>query len=331
MKRMLFLITISLVVLTHTACSVRPGDEKRKTQSTYIYLDGKDRGWLGVSIENISSNLARKKDLKSRDGAYVRNVEEESPAEAAGIHEGDVITEYDGKKIYDSNDLIEEVRSTKPGKEVFVTVLRDGDKKSLKATIDKAPRSLTVIPRVPTPPRFRIEPPLSLMRSSALYGLTLENLNKQLGEYFGAPDGKGVLVKNVKRDSEAEKAGFKAGDVIVKIGKESIRRIDDIHYVLEDYKSGDKADVEVLRKGSAQKLTLTVRSRDRDVSEYYFHHGDDVILDLLSPEDHDRFREEMLKLENNLGKMRLDLQDSMKDLKENLRKKIRDVRISINV
>lgn len=326
MKSIVLIAFLFSAIFTNTACSIRPGDEKERTRSTYVYVSDKDRGWLGVSIENISSGLVRKKKLESRDGAYVRNVEEESPAEAAGIREGDVITEFDGKKIYDSSDLIDEVRSTKPGKEVFVTVLRDGEKKSLKVTIDKAPRSLTIVPRAPVAPRFRIEPPLSLMRSSVLYGLTLENLNKQLGEYFGAPDGKGVLVKSVKRDSEAEKAGFKAGDVIVRIGKESIRRIDDIHYALEDYKSGDKADVEVLRKGSTQKLSLTIPERERDLSFRYFD-SDDVIIDLVPHEDHDRFREEMQELREGLGKMKLDLKDSMKELKM----KIRDGRISVNV
>jgi C-terminal processing protease CtpA/Prc len=326
-----FLFTLIVFLLTTTACSIRPGDEKERTGSRVIVVDDTEQGWLGVSIDNISSSLARKKNLNSRDGAYVRSVEEDSPAEAAGIREGDVLTEFDGKKIFDSSDLVDEVRTTKPGKEVSVTVLRDGETKSLKATLEKAPRSFSILPRVPTPPRVRIAPHFSFMRSSALYGLTLEDLNRQLGEYFGAPDGKGVLVKSVKRGSEAEKAGFKAGDVILKVGKESIRRIDDIYHALEDFKSGESASIEVLRKGSTQKLTLTVSDRDADLSNWHFDSGDDVIIELPSGEEHERFREEMLHLRENIGKMRLDLQDSMRDLKESLKMKNKDVRRSVSV
>ncbi len=281
------LVLVLLLATALLACG--HSSERQSSHSTVVFIDNKDRGWLGVSVDDVTPQLARRKNLKVEEGAYVTGVTSDSPAENAGIKEGDVIVEYDGKKIYDNNDLISEVRRTKPGTEVNIAVVRDGDKKILIVTVGKMPRE----PRgysfnVPPVPRIHVEPHISLMRSSTLYGLTMEDLNRQLGEYFGAPNGRGVLVKSVKRNSEAEKAGFKAGDVIVKIGKESIADVDDIWDVLREYKDGEKAEFEVLRKGATQKLTLTI-DEDHDFSFHRFNMGhnwdDDVVIDLYTPEE----------------------------------------------
>src|SRR5512139_999259 len=72
-------------------------------------------GWLGVSIQDVTKDLMEDKDLKSTDGAYVSDVVEKSPADSAGIKEGDVITEFNGRTIYDASDLSKAVSRTKPG------------------------------------------------------------------------------------------------------------------------------------------------------------------------------------------------------------------------
>ena len=81
-------------------------------------------------------------------------------------------------------------------------------------------------------------------------GLGLMELNPQLGKYFEAPEGKGVLVESVKEGSAAEKAGFRAGDVILKIGDKNVEKIRDVHKQLSKYEEGDKANFEILRKGT---------------------------------------------------------------------------------
>lgn len=329
------LVLVLLLATALLACG--HSSERQSSHSTVVFIDNKDRGWLGVSVDDVTPQFARRKNLKAEEGAFVTGVTSDSPAENAGIKEGDVIVEYDGKKIYDNNDLIGEVRRTKPGTEVNIAVVRDGNKKILKATVGKMPREPRVYSfNVPPVPRIHVEPHISIMRSSTLYGLTMEDLNRQLGEYFGAPNGRGVLVKSVKRNSEAEKAGFKAGDVIVKIGKETIADVDDIYHALDGYKDGEKAEFEVLRKGSTQKLTLTIdEASERDFSFHRFDMGhdwdDDVVIDLYTPEEGAKLRREADRFKREMEHFKEELHDKMIELKDKIRKRIGNVRMSVSV
>jgi hypothetical protein len=92
--------------------------------------------------------------------------------------------------------------------------------------------------------------------SERVMGLALRTLNPQLGAYFGAPDGKGVLVEEVKEGSAAAKAGFKAGDVLVRAAKKTLVRSSDLRTVITAHDRGEKIAVEVLRKGAKQTLTI---------------------------------------------------------------------------
>jgi serine protease Do len=346
-KGMLLLLALPLAAIT-TAClhaevhrygtqACGHSGEENRSKATVMFADNKERGYLGISVDDVTPKLARRKNLKVEEGVYVQSVEEGSPAETAGIKEGDVIVEFDGKKISDNNDLISEVRKTKPGTEVSIAVNRDGDKKTVKATIDKSPREYSSsysFPSPPKAPRIHVAPRISIKRESAMYGLTLEELNRQLGEYFGAPNGRGVLVKNVKRSSDAEKAGFKAGDVIMKVGKDEVTDVDDIWSSLDEYKKGEKAEFEILRKGTKQKLSLAIEQRDDDLGLYRFDFDgddDDVIIDLLPRERRSEFHRETENLKRNLEKMKEDLHDNMIELKHRIMKRIDRVRVGVNV
>lgn len=324
-----FTLSALLMPLTLAGTACGHPDDERSSRSHVIVIDNKDRGWLGVSIDDVTPKLARKKHLSVDEGVLVTDVTDDSPADNAGIREGDVIVEYDGKKISDSEDLTTEVRKTKPGTEVTVTLLRDGEKKSVKVTIARlrTPRSLSFT--FPPLPRIPHVPHAATVRVAVLYGLTLEDLNSQLAEYFGVPGGKGVLVKHVKRNSDADRAGFKAGDVVVKIGKKSIADVDDVNDALDEYNEGDKAEFEILRKGATQKLSLTVNDKERDVSFYRFNDG--LLLDLIPPEEGKRFRKEAERLKQELERMKDNLRDDMFELKDRIRNEVERVRSAITI
>lgn len=295
-----------------TGCGHTRLEEKKSSRVVVIKDKEEGRSWLGVTINNVTSRLAEKQNLSAKEGAYVNGVSEESPADKAGLREGDVIVEFDGRTIRDSEDLQRAVRATGPGKEVVIGVVRDGNRQSLKAVIEERPervRSFSFKGPAPPPiPRFS----MSLHRGA--YGLTLEELNPQLGAYFGAPDGRGVLVKKVESGSEAEKAGFKAGDVIVKIGKNEVADVKDIRMLLRDYKKGESAEFDVLRKGSLQKLTMKVDG-DR-----IYGYGGDFRME-FTPEEERQFKEDMREF-------KLDMQELKKDLKremERLEWELRDI------
>jgi predicted metalloprotease with PDZ domain len=326
-------IAISVFLsVTSLACGRYAGQDAPRSSDFVVLASDKDRGYLGINVDDVTAKLMRKKKLLTDEGAYVVDVVEDSPAEAAGLRDGDVIVELDGKKITDASDLTREVRRTKPGSEVALTVFRDGEKKILKATLDKAPRTSFSFN---TPlPRIHVAPRISLLHESAMYGLMLEGLNRQLGEYFGAPNGQGVLVKSVKRNSDAEQAGFKAGDVILKVGSDDVSEVDDVWRSLDDYKEGEKVEFEILRKGTKQKLSLTMKEDERDMSIHRFHfdgNDDDVIIDLFTPEDRHEFHRGLEKLKRELELLKHDLHDNMIDLKSRLKKKIERVRVGVNV
>jgi serine protease Do len=230
--------------------------------------EGQKGGWLGVSIQDISPKIAKKKDLKSDEGAYVNDVVEKSPADSAGVKEGDVIVEFNGRKIDDADDLLRAVQKANAGSRTTIVVLRNNEKKSLAIAVGKPRRRNFNEGFAATAPRA---PHMAIFGKSGMWGLRLSELNEQLGEYFGAPNGKGVLVEKVEKKSTGEKAGFRAGDVITKVNKSSVEDIRDLNEAAEDTDKGDKLEIEVLRKGANKILTVEIEEQDIEPSSFNFH------------------------------------------------------------
>ena len=257
------------------------GDRK---ESVEVVTDNDHQrgGWLGVSIQDITSKLAKKKNLKDENGVYVNDVLDDSPADSAGVKEGDVIVEFNGKTIDDAGDLLRAVHRSKPGAKTTIVIIRDKDKKSLAISVGKPRHSNHASAFAFAPPMP--SPHMALFGAARRWGLQLSELNEQLGEYFGAPNGRGLLVEHVEKKSAGAKAGFKAGDVITKINKNSIEELRDLSDAVEDAQEGDKVQVEVLRKGSNTTLTVEVEDSDDPPSSFNFHFENVPDLDGFHPE-----------------------------------------------
>lgn len=282
-------------------------------------------GFLGVSTRDLNPSLAKEKKIDAKSGALVIDVVEDSPAEKAGIAEDDVIIEFNGKAIEDASDLVKAVRKTEPDSKASVVVVRGTQKKTLQATVGKrsarefawqqafTPPEVPRIAAIPHMPRFHV----SVFNRGSAQGLHLMGLNSQLREYFGAPEGKGVLVEKVDKRSAAKDAGFKAGDVILRMGKEDVEDVDDIWECLDDVKADDSAEVEILRKGSRLTLRLEV-DEEEDMDIYHFRHR---------PEADDEHELQILK-ENSqkLKQNKFKLQQDMKQLQEELRSMGKEIR-----
>ncbi len=238
---------------------VAAAEEKEK-----IRTSSKKQGWLGVSIQDVTPRFAREQNLKIKEGAYVNEVVDESPADSAGIEEGDIVVEFAGKKIETSEDLTDAVRSTKPGNKVTLKVNRNGESKSIGVTIGRNRVRMPLAVIAPGAPR-------NVFRFSLgdVEGMELMELNKQLAEYFEIPGGKGVLVKEVEKDENAAKAGLKAGDVIVKIADETVKEVGDVREALADYDEGEKVTVEIYRKGKKSTVSLEVSEEQYGGSMYW--------------------------------------------------------------
>ncbi len=234
-----------------------PASSQSRQEKKIIIEPGAARqGWLGIQIRDLTSQQAKDLEVSSEEGALVTDVTTDSPADKGGIKENDIVVEFNGRTIHDSEDLMKAVRRTKPGTAAAVVVERKAGKKNLQVTVGKLKReSWTLAPGAPFPPAT---PRMRFFHASMTCGMQLSDLSEQLGEYFGAPEGKGVLVEEVEKQSEGAKAGFKAGDVILRIGDQKVEELGDVTDALRDFKDGDTASVEILRKGSRQKLTLIV-------------------------------------------------------------------------
>ncbi|MEK9138814.1 MAG: PDZ domain-containing protein, partial [Bacteroidota bacterium] len=204
-----------------------------------------------------------------------------------------------------------------------IVVMRKDEQKTFAATIGKQPKNRSysysftprALPRIPRAPRVQV------FVNHGMLGMELSSLNEQLGKYFEAPDGKGVLVNEVEDGSKAEKAGFQAGDVITKVGKESVEEPRDVWDALEDFKEGEKAEFEIIRKGSKKTLTLEVPDIDRKHRFYFYNSRPssqmfrdlDIDIDL---DDLDCIEEDQGHLKHEMEKLRLELREMGREIRE---------------
>ena len=273
--------------------------------------------WLGVSIEDVNPHIARQRDIPVQSGALVTGVSDESPASRGGIREDDVIVEFNGKPMADAGDLVGAVRDASPGAKATVGLYRGGQKKSLEVTLAEGPGRSHEFGfrgpvRMPPIPRIRI------FRAGEMMGMTLSDLNRQLGEYFQAPDGHGVLVEEVERESAAGKAGFRAGDVIIGAGKERVESTEDFSDAFRDIRRGDSLDVSVIRKGSP--LSLTLRAEEEGGWE-----GPRLMREemrMIPRFDHNSFKMDMERLKEELRSVGSRIRAGMEELREALRKAV---------
>ncbi|MEK6566797.1 MAG: PDZ domain-containing protein [Bacteroidota bacterium] len=297
MKKMSLFAMVLLMALPASGFRPNPADDDEGETKP-------QRGWLGVSIRDVDSKTAKKNNLKLSEGAYVTDVQEKSPAAVAGLEEGDVVTDVNGRAIYDADDLGKAIRRFEPGAKVTVTALRRGEKKTFQVTVGKMPKQRGFAFGF-----SRNAAPMIHMFRTSSSGLHFRDLNKQLGDYFGTPEGEGVLVEEVETKSAAEKAGFKAGDVILKFGKRTIDDVEDIWKAMDAYREDEKVDVEVLRKGAKKNMSLELESGDEShLFDSFQNDGIRHRMRIKIPRSHGIFRQQPdLRIEEDI-----DLEESLK-------------------
>ena len=201
------------------------------------------RGWLGVVIQQVTSELKDKLKLSTEGGALVADVVEGGPAEKAGIKRGDVIVTFDGNDISESNDLPYIVASTPVGKTVTVEVIRKGQRKSIQVEVGELEEEEK--PQVAS----EIRPNL---------GLTVREITPDLARNFGLSETSGVVIVQVQANSPAQEAGLAPGDLILEIDQVGVKDLEQFNTMTEGYKAGDTILFLVKRRGSTLFLTLTV-------------------------------------------------------------------------
>ena len=171
------------------------------------------RGWLGVGIQDLTEELAHSFNYPSTDGALLGDVQPDSPAERAGLRQGDIVISFNGKRLTDINELRNIVANTKPGEKIGVEVIRDGRKKSLTVKIGEQPGNLTA--------------PTQQEETTAELGMEVELLNEETARRLGSSQTEGVVVRSVDAGSMAAKASIQRGDIILSVNGTRIRSLRD--------------------------------------------------------------------------------------------------------
>jgi len=218
--------------------------------------------YLGVNIAELNADRARELKLKEPYGVEVTRVAEGSPAEKAGLKTGDVVLEYNGQRVEGMEQFGRLVRETPAGRDVKLLVSRGGVTQTIAATPATRKGSRTAIGNFPGVeiPEFHMPdiPQIFTAWRSPMLGVEAESLGPQLAAYFGVKDG--VLVRSVIKDSAAEKAGLKAGDVITKIDGNSVTTPGEVSGAVRSASSKKVFPVELVREH--REMTVNVNIED---------------------------------------------------------------------
>jgi serine protease Do len=196
------------------------------------------RGWLGVRIQNVDDAIAESLNLGAARGALVAGVDDRGPSKPAGIKTGDVITKFDGQDIKDSRDLPKIVAGTPVGKQVTVTVVRDGKEQDLRVTVGRLDESVKQA-SLDADKSNPSAPGKSVVQRAL--GMEFASMSDATRKKFNIKDSvKGVVVTNVAPDSAAADKHISPGDTIAEINQETISNPEDITKKVQDLKNAGR-------------------------------------------------------------------------------------------
>lgn len=205
-----------------------------------------ERAWLGVVISSVTDPIARAMDIETRMGALVNEIVEDSPAEKSDLEVGDVIIEFNGKTVENPQHLTSMVISSDIGEEVEMKIVRDGDEKTI--TVELARR----------PDEDELAAGETDSSAEELLGMRCKEITPSLAERLDLNvDEEGVVIVGLERDSEAAQK-LKLGDVIKRIGKQTVKNLEDLQKGYEEVK--DKQYVLLLIQRSNHTMFITLEN-----------------------------------------------------------------------
>jgi serine protease Do len=213
------------------------------------------RGVIGVSVnvDPLSKEVAAGLGLPNQNGALLQSVTQGKPAARAGLEPGDVIVEFNGRPVKDSDSLVAMVVNTKPGTSVPVTIYRNRERKSLNVTVDEldlsAEQNTQLSPNAP-----RSEP------ADTGFGMEIDSITPDIAQELQLPQGKGgAVVSRIERNSPAASAGLAPNDVILEVNRQPVTSVGQVSRVLQGVGSGQTVFLLVWRNGSEVFVPMTKR------------------------------------------------------------------------
>jgi serine protease Do len=202
------------------------------------------RGWLGVSIQNLTPELAEYYGVKDGKGALVGEVFKGDPADKAGIEPKDVIIEVDGDKIEDSRDLSQKIAEIRVGETITIKVVRGGKERTVRVAITK---------RTDEKEGLALQQP----REETGLGMTVSTLTAALAKRFDISETEGVVVVGVERAGPADAADVQEGDLILEIDHKPVKTVQDYQSRIETVKKGETVSFLIKRRRGLLALNIT--------------------------------------------------------------------------
>jgi serine protease Do len=204
------------------------------------------RGFLGITIQNITPDLAESFKLKDTKGVIIPDVSSDSAAAKAGLKAGDIIIAFDGQPVEKAAEFQRRVAMKKPGSEVEITVLRDGKKQTLTAKLEERPSN----------EQLAAEPTKS--QTAEKLGLTIQNLTDDLAKQFGLVGQKGVIVTDVEPGSPAAMAGIQPGSLIQEVNRKPVENVKEFKEAVDAAAKEGKVMLRVRYEKSSIFIVLTI-------------------------------------------------------------------------
>jgi PDZ domain-containing secreted protein len=282
-------------------------DKPGENWSVFSSEEAGTSSYLGVDIADITTERLSTLKLKEEKGVEITMVDQDAPAGKAGLKEHDVILTMNGTAVESGAQLRRMIHETPPGRLVTLGLSRDGQPMTVKVQLAN---KHTEYAKMPKPGDMHVNIPeihipdidipainMVMATSSARSGLMVENITTQLGDFFGVKNGNGVLVRSVEKGSRAERAGFRAGDVVVKVNGEAVHDTSDFTHAVRS-RHGNSVNVVVIRDKKEQNLTLSLPTRKES--------GDMIEEESWSQEPliHAQRALEMTELQNEIARLR---------------------------
>lgn len=286
------LLAFSSCTIIYSQKTPEPTKRPEKPEKPAVFSFQFEGGsYLGIETEEVTRENFARFGLREVRGVAVEKVVENSPAANAGLQAGDVIIKFDDEEVESVRKLSRLIAEVAPDHRVELTILRNGSEQEINATMGKREipavfngnfklenfPNAQVFPKMPQMPDMQKMPQVQIVPpgakadtfvwkndgegafffgSNRQIGVSVSTLTKQLGEYFGAPDGKGLLISSVRENGPAAKAGLKAGDIIVEADGKEVKNNMDLVRVLNDKKEG-VVQLTIIRDRNRQTIQVT--------------------------------------------------------------------------
>ena len=352
---------IYIAGFTLLACACIPVSAQQRTTKVYRFngrpviadFEAASRSYLGVGVNDLSSDRAQALKLKDDRGVEITSVDQDAPAGKAGLKQNDVIVAFNGTPVESAEQFKRLMRETPPGRTISLDLVRNGQPQNIKVQLADRKKlessmwphesgdfalAMPAVPPTPPIPAMPAFPRMwdqTIVRTRSNSGATVESLSPQLGDYFGVKNGEGLLVRSVQKGSAADSAGLRAGDVIVRVGDQKISDNSDWSEALRNAKDG-KVSVVVVRDKKEQTLTLTVPARRGSESSALIPDSETVIessvaaLNNLEPMVEESIEESLDSTINAFADHQYEINQAMRKAIQQLHRQLIDQRGIMN-